>query len=85
MELGDHQSTEKITVSTFMALLFHLGIDQREPEYFTYVWKKLQNRESLRKQEFINLLDRPKKIDDDDPEELKNVTVLSLSLCLTQL
>jgi hypothetical protein len=56
-----------------MALLFHLGIDQREPEFFTYIWKKLQNRESLRKQEFINLLDRPKKIDDDDPEELKNV------------
>lgn len=56
-----------------MALLFHLGIDQKEPEYFNYVWKKLQNKETLRMQEFVSLLDRPNKIDVEDPEELKNV------------
>lgn len=56
-----------------MALLYHLGFDQTEPEYFTYVWKKLQNKQSLKESEFIELLDKPKRIDTEDPEEMKNV------------
>lgn len=74
---GDDQSNNKIAVSTFMALLFHLNFDQTEPEYFTYVWKRLKNKQSLKKTEFLELLDKPKKFDTDDPEEMKNVSPIS--------
>ena len=34
-----------IAVSTLMALLVNLKLDQEEPEFFNYVWKKLSNKQ----------------------------------------
>jgi len=36
---------QTVAVSTLMALLINLKIDQEEPEFFSYVWKKCSNKQ----------------------------------------
>ena len=34
-----------VAVSTFMTLLINLKVDQEEPEFFNYVWKKFNQKQ----------------------------------------